>query len=471
MTMPREQLLALAADVDRLLTAGASAAAGDEGLRKRARLLGELRKKVPALGQVADAVDRAARGEGPAAPALLDLLLVVRQVRASLAPAGAAGPLEPVAPTGPWETPLPLSSLYPLIDVLTGRAKHRPDALREELHRETPSDLRLLAPLLGSLADASDGLANLVADEWLPRLGPAIVPELERGLCLQGRQPDARRLRALCRLDPRRGAELCRQALAEGNTALRAEALWSLPHVAPDHAEAIALERLEGKAGKEVRAAAFAALAASRSDRALELLLAALGEPAEVWMGAAAALETLPHPEAGERLRQELRAALAEAGEARRGPPPLELHRPDSRAGRLMLVLARRGDVEGIEIICSLPYDLPSIAAITALQQVGPRAEAAVPVLVRALERPDKVMQIPAAVALAGIGPGARAAVPAMVALLGEADFNQRYYLLEALHRIGPAAREAVPALTALRDDPHAGLAAQRALAAIEAER
>ena len=91
--MPKEQLLGLAADVDRLLVAGAGVADG-EVLRRRSKTLREMGKKVPALVPVADAVDRVTSASAPAA-AFLDLLVMTRQVRASLATTGTDGPEYP----------------------------------------------------------------------------------------------------------------------------------------------------------------------------------------------------------------------------------------------------------------------------------------------------------------------------------------------------------------------------------------
>src|SRR5205085_7143925 len=91
-SMSREQLLGLAGEVGRLLAAGAPAAAGHDGLARRARALRERGGQVPALAAVADAVERVtAAAPKQAAPAFLDLVLLARQLRADLSTAGAEG--------------------------------------------------------------------------------------------------------------------------------------------------------------------------------------------------------------------------------------------------------------------------------------------------------------------------------------------------------------------------------------------
>src|SRR5262245_59486583 len=129
--MPRETLLGLAADVDRLLAAGAPAAAGNERLGQRGGRLRALGQKVPALVPVADAVGRLSGAEPKkAAPALLELAQTSRQLRASLAGHGVAGELEPLPESGPWRTPLAVRDARLLNEVLSGGGSNREDELR-----------------------------------------------------------------------------------------------------------------------------------------------------------------------------------------------------------------------------------------------------------------------------------------------------------------------------------------------------
>ena len=311
--MPKEQLQALADDVDRLLSAGGAVAAGDEGLRRRARKLRDLGQKVPVLAQIAASVEKVG-GAGPeqATRSLLDLLLVVRQVRASLIGAGVEGPLEAAAAAGPWKTSTAAHDCYLLAETLKSSGNGRLETLTDALNRGVVADLRLLEPLLGGLSDGYGALANLIAEQALPAFGPALVPELRQQLNLKGNQQDARRLEALCRLDQASGAELCQAALAEGNATLKVQALKCLPRVAPTKAEQVALEVLGQRPARELRCAALAALATSRSDAALEAVLAAVSEDRETWAAASEALQKLPHPQTMPRLVQALKEKLAE---------------------------------------------------------------------------------------------------------------------------------------------------------------
>ena len=380
--MPREQLRALAADVDRLIVAGAGSVPGDEGLRRRETSLRDLGKKVPALAKVAEVVGRAAGADAAGAPrALLDLLLVVGQVRAGLATAGLEGPIEPAGPSGPWSTPAPARDLYPIVTALTQKGSGRVEALKEAAGRGGLGDLRLVDSLLAALDDPGAEFADAVAAEALPALGPAILPDLRRDLDLRGKAADARRLAAVAAIDPGAGADLCRRAIAEGSAAVRSRALEALASIDPEEATAIALGLLaplatagapaagpdappakgkrpaksapRPKLDKTVRDAAMACLGKSTRDEALEILVAAIREVdgPEVYGHAASHsyLPGSPHPRATDRLLGEL-ARIAAASRAARQKVPKGKGKSSAAkeaecgAGCLLSILGDRGD-------------------------------------------------------------------------------------------------------------------------------
>src|SRR5262245_24748860 len=130
--MPKEQLQLLNSDVERLLAAGASVAAGDEGLRRRSKALRDLGQKVPVLLQIADAVDRTVNAAAKqVTPALLDLLLIVRQVRANLSSAGVQGEATALAPSGPWTSAAPMRELESWIGALGSAGPGRTKVLKK----------------------------------------------------------------------------------------------------------------------------------------------------------------------------------------------------------------------------------------------------------------------------------------------------------------------------------------------------
>lgn len=100
--------------------------------------------------------------------------------------------------------------------------------------------------------------------------------------------------------------------------------------------------------------------------------------------------------------------------------------------------------VQSAEPSCSIgPY------ALMALEQIGPHAVEAVPVVIRALRGQDTSLRSLAARVLCRIGPGARAALPALVAGLRDSDARTRWWSAVAIEciDIAAAAREAKPML------------------------
>ncbi len=310
--MSREHLLGLAAEVNRLLGAGAGAAAGHPGLTRRAAALRELARGVPALGAVADGVERVTAAPGKrAAPALLDLVLLARQLRASLAAAGAEGRATAPPASGPWRTPGPAREVYPAYEALTGSGSGRHAALKEAVEHNGVGDLRLVPALLGALEDSNHELADLAAEQALPAVGRAVLPDLTGRLGLKGKAADSRRLKAVCKIDPKLGADLCRRALAEGSQPLRIAALGCLPEVGkPGEAEQAGLALCREK-NVDLRLAALHALRRATSDEGLEALVTSLvDESWGPWM-VRELLDQVPHPKATARLAREVETRVA----------------------------------------------------------------------------------------------------------------------------------------------------------------
>jgi len=503
--MPRPTLHALAADIDRLLAAGAAAAAGDAGLRRRESELKALAAKVPALAPIAAAVGRATDSDASvAARALLGLLAVVQQARASLATSGVEGPIEPIGPSGPWASPAPAGRLREAALALARTGARRLEAVQEGLGSPPAADLRLVGPLLCALGDRYGELADWVARHALPAFAPAIVEELRRGLNLKGSAADGRRLAALCAIDPAGSRELGLQALRDGNAIVRLAALESLPAVAPEAVEGVAVGLLRGKAAGAIRVAAVKALGRCRaaSGDALDVLIAALRDfDYSTHTAAVDALSAIREPAVGR-----VAAALTDPDESVRIRSTWVLNRMGSTAAPAVpdLIasmydpakwmrrnsLAALGKI-GPEAQMALPAVVeamedaepetwiaaalasvqiggdaaPAVArlanglrrgvgthsmrdAALALQEIGPSAEAAVPDLIATLANPGSYCRHFAARALGAIGPAAIGSVPALAGALADHRYFVREAAASVLGQFGPAAAAAIPALT-----------------------
>jgi HEAT repeat protein len=431
--MAKDQLLALAVDTDRLLGAGAAAASGSEKLRKHAQALRDLGQKVAAVKPVADAVAKVLDAPGKqAGPAFLNLVVMSRQIRASLAGAGVEGELQPLPPSGPWATPLSVRDIQPLREALTQSGEGREKTLQEAVERNAFRDLRLLPELLNGLDSGYAPIADLVAEQALPALGPAVLPEILAGLKLQGKTADARRLGIVCKLDRAKGAELCRQALQEGSAPLRVKALECLPDVGgPGEAEKVGLELIRDK-NADVRAAAASALRAAVSDEALDCLLAATQDKiARVQHNALGALAETPHARALARV-----LAVVEQNLKELNAKPVKG--------------AKKGTADREQVVKHTSW---------LLNVIGQRKDAGVPaagqVVLPLVDHKEADLRDAAVRALGGIGAALPEVLPRLIKLLKDPKKGNVHLAVAALARMSPADRApAIPAVLEVLDQP-----------------
>ncbi len=435
--MSAELVRALDADVRRLLAAGASVAARDAGLRRRARALRELVGRAPALGPLSDRLDRVTAGRSDGAPALLDLLVMMGQVRAGLAGAGATGAMESVPESGPWSTPVAAADLARPVRWLRRPSWEDPWKDTRFFLMRRP-DLRLVGPLLDRLTDRDAEVAKCVAKNFLPQYGPTAVPELR--LLLERTDPRAQSwpLAAICHIDGRLGAELCRPRLSDPDLKVRRHALHCLAAAAPDEARRTALAWLEGRPSAPVRAAAWGCLKELGPARAADLpaLLAGLAKGRDC--GAT--------------------EVVASVGRAAVRPLAQMLRSPD-RTARIAAAVALGhlgpkavGAVSQLIDLLADPDEVVATSGLWALAQIGGAARAAVPRLIELVAAHDSECGIgfSAADALAKVGRDDPAAVAALVARLDSKRSDVVFNAISRLAEVGPAARAAVPRLVAL---------------------
>lgn len=118
---------------------------------------------------------------------------------------------------------------------------------------------------------------------------------------------------------------------------------------------------------------------------------------------------------------------------------------------RLSLI-ERLNDLPGIHINF-VPEEGRRAQAINDLGSLGPRAKAAVPALLRALETNDDPLCGPAAAALVRIQAEPDQAIPALAGCLLDREGHGRSDVVEALGEFGPKARAVVPLLVKLLAD------------------
>lgn len=441
--MPREQLLGLASDVDRLLTAGAMTAAGHDGLSRRARTLRELSQKVTALQPVADAVERVTKSSPrEVGRPFLDLVVMARQLRGSLSGSGAEGSLQDVEASESWQTSMPTREVYAAHDALNGDASS--SLLKDAAERPVIGDLRLVPSALAALESGNAQLADVVADKVLPPLGRGVLPNLLAKLDVKGKAADARRLRVICKIDATKGAELVRKALAEGSPPLKIQAVECLPDVAePGEAERIGLEMWKGK-NKELRLAALSALRTATGEEALEVLVQAL--QMDEWHHVRRAQEVLgesSHTKATERLLHEIKDRYAAL------PAPV----PKAKKGakkeiREAVEKAEQARTKALVNLCAF------INAISARHRHADKrfGEQILELLGTLLEEQDDILRNSVVEALGTIGTPARKYLTRIIEYLNSDDRSLDFE--RAVVSIDPEGTTAIPAVVKLLEEP-----------------
>jgi HEAT repeat protein len=365
------------------------------------------------------------------------------------------------------------------------------------------ADLRLVDLLLYHLSEGSGEVADFVVEQFLPVWGAALLPDLLPRLEQGDRRSRARVLRAVCGIDGRRGADLCRPRLNDADANVRFDALRCLTVAAPDEARRTALAWLEGRPPMPVVAAAWKCLHELRPFKASDLpaLLRALprgrssGAPAVVAsVGRAAvrpltemlrsadgaerdaAIDALRHlgpkaapavpqlldllSERNEEVVSSVLWALSEMGDAARAAVPSVIElvaRHDTEAGlgwSAANALAKIG-ADDPAAITALVARLESkksdvvFNAVSRLGEIGPAARAAVPHLVALYQHQSSHWQFRMHIleTLAGIGPGATEARPLLEKVLGDREIRLRYAAALALGMLGPTGKAAVPVL------------------------
>ncbi|WP_438446966.1 HEAT repeat domain-containing protein [Gorillibacterium sp. sgz5001074] len=273
--MSMEILYELDRDVRRLMIAGSAVAAGDMNLRRQLPPLIKLGEASPVfkrLAQVVQELLEAGRDEGAAK--LLELGTLLNSVLYTQGRTEAAGELAPLPGTDiQASTAVPYRKLAPALEALTTKGQGRLETLRQAHEAGCLKDLRVLPAAVAALGDSYPDVAEFVQQAVLPVYGSDALPVLRAQLNLNGGRGDARRLELMLGLIGSEGLELYLEAAREGSPEVRAAAIELLGHY-PEQ-ESFVLELAEEKR-KDLRRAAFDALARLDTTRARERLLRAL---------------------------------------------------------------------------------------------------------------------------------------------------------------------------------------------------
>ncbi len=260
----------------RLAIAGSAVAPGDFRLKKLVEPLTKAGQKAPVFAKIALAIEKVVQSnEKSSAEALLELSTLVNAILYTQGETGINGKLTPIETTdlGPQETQAGARLLKPLLEALTTTGSGRLEIIRDALERGAFRDLRLVKPSLQALDDTYSEISDFVGTKVLPLYGQAILPELRAKFDLKGKGGHLRRLALMHKLAPEETRETVKQALEQGSKEIKIVAIGCLG----DNPEDLTflLEQSQAKA-KDVRQAAFVALAKSDAAEAIAALHAAI---------------------------------------------------------------------------------------------------------------------------------------------------------------------------------------------------
>lgn len=319
--MAKETVRRLSEDVGRVLVAGAHLAPMDPELKKDHEALVALAKQVgdraPVIARLAETAGKAISGSCKTAAAeLLGLATTAAQVKAAQAAPAAPGATRPIAEVPLVPTPCNGKDLEALYSALAEKGQGRKEVIERAVEGGYIADLRLVEALIYAMGDPWIG--DLVTAKAIPALGRAVVNPIRQRLNLKGGTTlDARRLRALVAVQKEGALDVLAQAVRDGSTAVREAAMHAMADHVPGVAkfERYALEAIAKDGSAEVRRAAIRALGGYASDASLDALLEAL-DKAHLTEAAAEALGKSTNPKAVEKIL----ARLGDAAVAAKAP-------------------------------------------------------------------------------------------------------------------------------------------------------
>jgi hypothetical protein len=261
-------------ELTRLYIAGSDLAVGDFRLKRLVPQLLQLGERAPVFKRLGEGVgtliETAPGIERPTAVQLQELTLLLSSVlhtQGETAPSSETRELDAL----PMDLPTAFSSrrLTEVQDALESTGGGRYEIITQAYKDGLFQDLRLVIPAMGALNDPYAELADYVKDHVLPDYGPQIIPLLKGWLNIAGGRSDARAVEVIGKIGGEGEHDFIRQAAAEGSEPVRISAIGYLAGC-----DAYVGDLLEWSADgkKTIRAAAYAALAESGTERAQERL-------------------------------------------------------------------------------------------------------------------------------------------------------------------------------------------------------
>ncbi|ULL13981.1 HEAT repeat domain-containing protein [Paenibacillus sp. H1-7] len=264
----------LHSEVRRLFIAGSTLAQGDGRLNKLLPQLHKLGESAPVFRKVAQSVEQLVESSGEEASVkLLELGTLLHSILYTQGQTDASGAPEPLetANTNCY-TGVSYRKLTAAIDALTQKGPGRLEIIRQSYEEGVFKDIRTMIPAVVALDETYPEIADYMMETVIPSLGEQVLTILKSQFQPGGGKGAVRRLQQIHRIAGMKERELYLSCLTEGSLEVRAAAIELLG--AYDECEPILLEQSLDKK-KEIRIAAYNALAELASAKAVERLFQA----------------------------------------------------------------------------------------------------------------------------------------------------------------------------------------------------
>lgn len=220
-------LFELDQELTRLFVAGSRLSSGDAGLRKYIPVMEKLGDRVPVFKKLGSLMKELVECKPEeSAKKLIDTRCLLLAVMSTQGENASGQPIEswPQGHMPMSDTNISSRELMKIIEALTTSGSGRLEIVKSAHERQLFNDPRTHKALITGLGDKFGELSDYISAQILPTCGEILKPHLERDMTYDGGAPEAKRLRALHRINPDGMVDKVKEIMVSGSAVMRAEA-------------------------------------------------------------------------------------------------------------------------------------------------------------------------------------------------------------------------------------------------------
>ena len=267
-------------EITRLYIAGSALALGDPRLKKYIPQLQKLAEKAPVFKTLEEKLSTLIQGESKTSPeSLMEagvLLYSLRYTQGTTETGGENRRDMTYSDKKLVTTKASYSRLSGVIEQIDEKSEKKPERFIELFESGQYNDPRLFEKYCQAIGDKKTEISKYVAEVIIPAIGADMIPFIEKDFDIKGGKRHARLFRVLHKLKGKDILPLAEKVLAESEAHIVEEALKAMGDD-PKYEETLLLYTKDKK--KELKEAAFTALARMGSAKGEEAVLESLTKP------------------------------------------------------------------------------------------------------------------------------------------------------------------------------------------------